>query len=140
MNEYQAVGAYRKHQVETASPGQLIVMLYDAGIRNCRAAQAAIDQRDRDGAAHHLLRAQDIISELMASLNVEAGGELAVNLLRLYEYMYRRLVYANVQKDAAAAKEVENLLAGLRDAWAQAAAANPTPTPTGAGGASGPLA
>lgn len=140
MNDYQAVSAYRKHQVETASPGQLVVMLYDAAIRNCQAAQAAIAQQDRDKAARHLLKAQDIVSELMSSLNVEAGGELAVRLLRLYEYMYRRLVFANVRKDAAAAKEVEGLLASLRDAWAKAAEANPIPTGTVARGNSGPVA
>lgn len=128
MNGDQAISTYRKQQVETASPGQLIVMLYDACIRHCRSAQTAISQNDRDGAARHLLKAQDIVSELMASLNAEAGGELGVRLLRLYEYMYRRLVMANVRKDADAAREVEELLSGLRDAWAQVATTSPVGT------------
>lgn len=129
MEDRQALSAYRKQQVETATPGQLVVMLYDAAIRNCQAAQAAIQDQDRDRAARHLLKAQDIVSELMSSLNVEAGGELGVKLLRLYEYMYRRLVFANVRKDASAAKEVEGLLCDLRDAWARAAQASPALNP-----------
>ncbi|MBE3598519.1 MAG: flagellar export chaperone FliS [Limnochordaceae bacterium] len=137
--QQQVLGTYRKQQVETATPGQLIVMLYDAGIRNCKAAQEAIERKDRDASARHLLKAQDIVAELMSSLNVEAGGELGAKLLRLYEYMYRRLVHANVRKDAQAAKEVESLLAGLRDAWAQAAAATPAPAQA-AGTGTGPTA
>lgn len=134
MNEHQFIGAYRRQQVETASQGQLIVMLYDAGLRNCRVAQDHLSRGERDQAARHLLRAQDIIAELMASLNLEAGGEIGVRLLRLYEYMYRRLVEANVRKDPTPAKEVEGLLAGLRDAWARVATASPSPTATSTAG------
>lgn len=139
MKEHEFIHTYRKQQVTTASPGQLVVMLYDAAIRQCKAAQEAIARQERDAAARSLLKAQDIVSELMSSLNVQAGGELGAALLRLYEYMYRRLVQANVRKDASAAREVEELLSGLRDAWAQAAASHPTATPTPAGLA-GPVA
>ena len=139
MSGEQAILTYRKQQVETASPGQLILLLYDAAIRHCRSAQSAILQNDRDGAARHLLKAQDIVSELMASLNLEAGGELGARLLRLYEYMYRRLVVANVRKDRAAAREVEELLAGLREAWAQVATASP-PAAAGRSSDAGPVA
>ena len=133
MHDPKAISTYRRQQVETASPGQLVVMLYDACISHCKAAQEAIAAADRDRAARHLLKAQDIIAELMSALNVGAGGELAVRLLSLYEYMYRRLVHANVRKDAEAAREVERLLTELRGAWA-AAAANPV---AAAGAASG---
>ena len=141
MKGEEAILAYRRQQVETASPGQLIVMLYDGCIRHCRAAQEAIAREDRDGAARHLLKAQDIVSELMASLNLEAGGEIAIRLLRLYEYMYRRLVLANVRKDASAVQEVERLLVGLRDAWAQVASASAAgPSPAAAKSSAGPVA
>ncbi len=139
-NEPQVIAAYRRQQVETASPGQLIVMLYDGAIRSCQAAQEAIARQDRDSAARHLLKAQDIVAELMSCLNVAAGGEMGVKLLQLYEYMYRRLVHANVQKDAAAVEEVEGLLAGLREAWAQAAAATPVPARVESGLTGGPMA
>lgn len=128
MDGQQAISTYRRQQVETATPGQLIVLLYDAAVRHCKGAQESIERKDRDGAARHLLKAQDIVAELMGSLNVDAGGELAGNLLRLYEYVYRRLVHANVRKDASAAQEAEGILAGLRDAWAQASAGMPVPS------------
>ena len=131
MNEHEFIHAYLKHQVATASPGQLVVMLYDAAIRHCKAAQEAIAQQERDAAARSLLKAQDIVSELISSLNVEAGRELGSALLRLYEYMYRRLVQANVRKDASAAREVERLLTDLRDAWSQVASSHPVPASTG---------
>ena len=127
MNGQQAISAYRRQRVETASPGQLIVMLYDGCIRHCKAAREALAAADRERAVRHLLKAQDIVTELMSSLNVEVGGDLALRLLSLYEYMHRRLVHANVHKDADAVREVEGLLAGLRDAWAQVAA-SPIPT------------
>ena len=133
MHDPQAISVYRRQQVETASPGQLVVMLYDACIGHCKAAQDAIAAADRDRAARHLLKAQDIIAELMSALNVGAGGELAVRLLSLYEYMYRRLVHANVRKDAEAAREVERLLAELRGAWAEAAGSPVAAARTGTG-------
>lgn len=125
MDDSRSIEVYRRQQVETASPGQLIVMLYDAAIRNCRAAREAIRQQDREKAARHLLKAQDIVAELMSSLNVAAAGEVGPPLLRLYEYMYRRLVEANIRKDRDAVREVESLLAGLREAWAEALAGQP---------------
>ena len=133
MIEQQALSAYRRQRVETASPAQLIVMLYDACVGQCKAAQEAIAAGDRDRASRHLLKAQDIVAELIGALNAEAGGDLAVRLLSLYDYMYRRLVHANVHKDAAAAGEVARLLAGLREAWARVAS-----TPLAASGASIP--
>ncbi|WP_324670195.1 flagellar export chaperone FliS [Geochorda subterranea] len=140
MNGEEAVLAYRRQQVETASPAQLVVMLYDGCIRHCRAAQEAIAREGRDAAARHLLKAQDIVSELMACLNLDAGGEIATRLLRLYEYMYRRLVLANVRKDASAVREVEGLLVGLRDAWAQVASTPPATMQPASDRGAGPVA
>lgn len=140
MNDQEAISAYRRHQVQTASPGQLVVMLYDACIGHCKAAQEAIAAADRDRAARHLLKAQDIVAELMSALNVGAGGDFARRLLSLYEYMYRRLVHANVRKDAEAAREVEGLLAGLREAWAEAAAGSLAASGAGSTGKTNPVA
>lgn len=119
----QLLDAYRRQQVETASPLQLIVMLYDGAIRHCRGAELAIEQQDRQRAREHLLKAQDIVAELLASLDMEKGGELAASLAQLYGYIHARLVAANVQQDAAAAREARRLLSGLREAWAQLSAA-----------------
>ena len=124
---------YRKNQVETASPAQLILLLYDAAIRHCQDAKAAIEQGSRDKLSHHLLKCQDIVVELMASLNFEQGGELAQRLCSLYDYIHRRLVHANVHRDAAAVQEAAHLLSGLREAWAQVASGRPAASGQGAG-------
>ncbi len=115
----QLLDAYRRQQIETASPVQLIVMLYDGAIRHCKGAELAIEQQDREQARHHLLKAQDIVAELLASLDMEKGGELAGSLAQLYGYIHGRLVEANVQQDPQAVREAGRLLSGLRDAWAQ---------------------
>ena len=125
MNGYQALSTYRRQQIETASPGQLIVMLYDGAIRHCQSAQSAIASGDKAAAHRHLLKAQDIVAELMASLDMEAGGELATRLLQLYDFIHRRLVEANVRKDTEAIQDAVQLLSGLREAWAQVATASP---------------
>ena len=121
----QALAAYRRHQVQTASPGQLIVIMYDACIGHCKAAQDAIEAGDRGSASSHLTKARGILAELMSSLDIDAGGEISGRLLRLYEYMYRQLVLASARKDAGLVAEVQALLGGLRGAWAEAAAQHP---------------
>lgn len=120
MTPHQVANVYRRQQIESATPAQLIAMLYDATIRNCRSARQAIEQHDRDRAARSLLKAQDIVAELMGSLDVEAGGNLGAALLQLYEYLYRRLVQANVRKDVQAVEEAERLLTDLHQTWVQA--------------------
>jgi flagellar protein FliS len=118
MNGYQA---YRQTQTQTAAPGELVVMLYRGGARFAAAAAEAIDARDLETAHKNLIRAQAIVSELMETLNVERGGEIALNLLTIYEYMNRRLVDANLRKDAQPVREVEKLMRELLPAWEEAA-------------------
>ncbi|HHV58246.1 MAG TPA: flagellar export chaperone FliS [Firmicutes bacterium] len=110
---------YRLMQVTTASPGQLLLMLYDGGIRFCREAGEALQAGRLEDSHRLLLKAQDIVEELRSTLNPDAGP-IAHNLDNLYEYMQRRLIVANVKKDAQPAQEVAELLAGLREAWEQA--------------------
>jgi flagellar secretion chaperone FliS len=104
---------------ETASPAQLIVMLYAGCIRFTALGKTAIEQNDFTTSRENLLKAQAIIAELMGSLNLSIG-DLATNLMRLYDYMYRRLIDANIRRDAEAAAEVEGLLRGLLPAWEEA--------------------
>jgi flagellar protein FliS len=117
MNGYQV---YRQTQALTAAPGELVVMLYRGAVRFVSAAADAIDARDLQGAHNNLVRAQAIVSELMETLDFERGGELAHNLLVIYESLNRRLVEANLRKDAALAREVEQHLRELLPAWEQA--------------------
>ena len=114
-----AYGQYRRTQVETATPGQLVVLMYEGCIRFTQRGRMALEAQDFDASRTSLLRAQDILAELMSGLNMEIG-DIAGNLLRLYEYMYQRLVAANIKRDAAAALEVEGLLRSLLPAWQEA--------------------
>lgn len=115
----RAYGQYQRVQAQTATPGQLVLMLYQGCIRFTVRGRQALEQQDWDDARTSLLRAQDIVAELMGSLNLEAG-DLAGNLLRLYEYIHRRLVHANIKRDALAAQEVETLVRSLIPAWKEA--------------------
>ncbi|MBN2737925.1 MAG: flagellar export chaperone FliS [Spirochaetales bacterium] len=113
--------AYRETQIKTATPGKLIIMLYDGAIKNVRNAISLIEEKSKkfDAVNNHIIKAQDIISELMVSLNFEEGGEIAKNLFSLYMYMNKQLLEANLKKDIEPLKEVQRHLSELREAWAQ---------------------
>lgn len=117
----QAVGygAYRRMQAETSSPGELILLLYDALLNDLSQAHASLTTHDHETAHRALLRAQEIILELISSLDLSAG-EIARQLQPLYQYEYQRLLDANVHKDAGAVAEVISLVEPLRAAWVQA--------------------
>ena len=114
----QAVGygAYQRVQAETSSPGELVVLLYDALLKNLRRALAGFDANESERVNDGLTRAQDITLELRASLNPES--ELAEQLVPLYDYMFRQLIHANTRKERAAVDEVIGLVTPVRDAWA----------------------
>ncbi|MFY9446633.1 MAG: flagellar export chaperone FliS [Dethiobacteria bacterium] len=112
-NPYQR---YRANAVETADPGRLILLLYDGALRFINQAEQALERQDLEQAHYKLLRAQDIIAELMGSLDLEQG-ELAGNLFRLYDYMHYRLIQANIKKSAAPLQEVSAMLKSLRESW-----------------------
>lgn len=114
---------YRKMQTATASPAELIGMLYDALLKNLRRAEDGLRAKEIEPAHHALVRSQDIVLELIASLDVDAEGEvgaIARQLAPLYEYMYRRLLDASIRKDMAPVAEVRTLVTPLRQAWAVA--------------------
>jgi flagellar protein FliS len=113
------VQAYRETQIKTANQIKLIVMLYDGAIRHLNLAleDLAGGHERYDRVNSHIVAAQDIVSELMASLDFERGGELARGLFSIYSYANRRLLDGNVRKDRVPLEEVKRLLAELRDAW-----------------------
>jgi flagellar protein FliS len=118
QNGYQS---YQRLQVETASPAELVLQLYDALTRDLERASAALDGRATAEQAHtSLVHAQEIVIELLASLDM-ASGDLAQHLADLYQYMYRRLVTANVAKDQTAVSEVLRLIRPIHAAWTHAA-------------------
>jgi flagellar protein FliS len=108
---------YLTDRVATASPAELIGMLFDAGTKALHvASNPALDDH---AFSRQLLRAQDVVMELRCSLNPE-GGEMAANLDSLYAYMFRLLVDANVRRDRAKAAAVLALLKPLQEAWREA--------------------
>ncbi len=107
---------YKEVEIETASGMKLVVMLYAGAVKYLNIAKEGIQNRKLDLANNNIIKAQDIISELMTSLNFEAG-EIANNLYSLYIYMNRRLLEANMQKNVEIIDEVIKLLATLKDAW-----------------------
>ncbi len=118
------VRAYRTNTILTASPGQLVLMLYDGALKALRLAREGFarpedDFRRIEVINQELQKAQLIINELQSGLNFEAGGEMAQSLNRLYDYHNRRLLEANLRKQVAPVIEVEGLLRELRDAWAE---------------------
>lgn len=114
--------SYRQVATRTASPGQLVLMLYEGAIRFLDRAQAGFQLEDpvelNTTVNNNIIRAQEIIRELDCSLNLDQGGELAVQLRRLYDYFDRILLESNIRKDPKGVIEVIARLGVLRDAWA----------------------
>jgi flagellar protein FliS len=118
------VRAYQKQSILTASPGQLVLLMYDGSLRFMAQARAAFllppdDFRRIQQINTALLRAQAVLAELRSNLDHSAGGELSATLDRLYDYYLRRLQEANLRKDEAPIIEVESLVRSLRDGWAE---------------------
>lgn len=115
---------YRSNAVLTASPGQLVLMLYDGALRSLALAHEAFGRAETDIGRlqvinNQLLKTQAIIAELQGALDFEKGGEIATTLDRLYEYYNRRLFEANLRKQVEPVVEVELLLGELRAGWAE---------------------
>jgi len=113
-------GAYRKVNVETASQGKLIVMLFNGAIQRAEEAKRQLSRGKTEGVHNNLLRAQDIIAELRGALNLNVGGELVRTLDRVYEYFQHLRIKANIRKEGAPLDEAINHLAGMRDTWQEA--------------------
>ena len=133
---YKQHNQYNQVQIKTANKGKLIVMLYQGAIRFMNRALLLLEKKDMEGKGNALIRAQDIILELLYSLDqdlLNQDDELSLNLRRLYLYSYRRLVHANVHMDTEAIEEVVTLMQNLLQAWEQvihndgSGGANPAP-------------
>jgi flagellar protein FliS len=111
---------YIKTQFTTATPGKLLLMAYDGAIRFVKVAAEKMKEGKLDEQSINIRKAQNIIAELMASLNPQANKELADSLSALYSYIFDRLTHANIKDDLRALNEVISILTELRAAWAQA--------------------
>lgn len=113
--------AYYQTHVQSRSPLELVVMLYDGALRFLTQAADAMDRGDMAAKAVALDRAFAILAELQSTLNVRDGGDVARQLDALYAHMHDRLVEANIQRASAPIRDVMKLLQPLRDAWSQVA-------------------
>ena len=115
--------SYRKVAVQTASPGHLVLMLYDGAISYLERALTGFNHRDplefNQTVNNNLIRAQAIIHEMNGRLDMEQGGEIADNFRRLYNYFNHRLQQANFKKKKEPIEEVISHVRGLRDSWAE---------------------
>ncbi|MBW7652075.1 flagellar export chaperone FliS [Anoxybacillus sp. ST4] len=114
MNPYQS---YQTNAVQTASPGELTLMLYNGCLKFIAQAKRAIEEKNIEARNTNLLKAQKIIQELMVTLNMEY--EVAKSMMTMYDYMYRRLVEANIKSDITILEEVEGYVKEFRDTWKQ---------------------
>ena len=123
--------SYRKVATQTASPAHLVLMLYDGAIGFLERALAGFDSTDplqfNQAVNNNILRAQAIIHEMNATLDMEAGGEISANLRRLYNYLHTRLREANLNKKPEPLQETILRLRVLRDSWAEMLRRGPVP-------------
>lgn len=111
---------YRQYQEETAGPEEAIALVYDGARRCVDQARAALASDNIEELVNATNKAQRVFTELMASLNMDAG-EVSANLFKMYEYWNWRLSQGLITKDPAAYTEVSAALADMREAWADAA-------------------
>jgi flagellar secretion chaperone FliS len=118
MNQYlKGNVAYKKAAVTTKDQGTLILMLYDGAIRFLKTALIKLNNQDLEKAHQYIVKAKNIVSELMTSLKTDDRNKVATDLKSLYTYMFNRLIDANIQKDASYVYEVQELLEELREGW-----------------------
>jgi len=113
----KGVAAYQQTAIGTQSKGRLIVMLYDGAIKFLKLAIKELEAQNYAAKGQYINRALDIINELNAVLDTDAGGEIANNLRRLYLFMSRRLGEANAKRDPQMIREVITLLEELNQSW-----------------------
>jgi flagellar protein FliS len=116
MNAYGSE-IYRQTQVTTVDKGRLIIILYEGAIKFIREAIAAQAAGDIPTKATCINRTLDIINELNQSLNMQEGGEIAVNLRRIYKFWNEHLLRAKVSRDGNGLSEVEGMMVSLAQAW-----------------------
>jgi len=122
---YNALSAYKETRIRTASQGQLIVMLYDEAVRQLDKGLELIglnssgkkDPSSIEVIGKAIIKARDIITELMVSLDFEQGGEIAQNLFALYTWFNKELMEAHMNMDSKRITAVRNMMNELRGSW-----------------------
>ena len=130
MHSYEKVAkSYKAQSVKTASPGKLVLMLFDGYMRFTSSAKKAWEEVDiikkNEGINNNLIRAQNIVTELQSSLDMSVPGDLPGTLYRLYDYVLTNLQQANLNKDIQKVIESDKVISELREAWAEMLTQNP---------------
>lgn len=118
-NPYQS---YQQNSVNTASAGDLTLMLYNGALKFLHLAKKAIQDKDITARNTNIQKTQNIIKELMVTLNMDIA--ISKNLMSLYDYMNRQLIKANIENNVALIEEVEALITEFRDTWKEAIVLN----------------
>ena len=130
MNVSLAYQSYQQTNIETASPEKLLLLLYSGAIAKLERARGELERKDY-GSAHTLLvKAQDIVLELMVSLDWDTSPDLCNKLHSLYDYVYRQLVEANVRKDCSKIEESLQILSELHSGWREIVLRQESPVAT----------
>ena len=111
--------AYKKASVNTLDQNKLIIMLYDGAIKNASFSVQYMESGEIEKVHDSLIKTKNIVTELLATLNMDQGGEIAKNLKSLYSYMFSQLIEANMEKKSEPVLTVIDLLKELRGAWVQ---------------------
>ncbi|MBB6450368.1 flagellar protein FliS [Geomicrobium halophilum] len=111
----QQQNVYKQNSFQTASPGELTLMLYNGCLKFIRLAEGALESRDYEATNVNITKAQKIIRELMVTLRIE--DETTQQMLQLYDFAYDALVRANVHNDVKALKEAKSIINSFRDTW-----------------------
>ena len=129
MQHDKVAKSYKAQSVQTASPGKLVLMLFDGCLRFTLAAKKAFDEEEftkkNEDINNNLIRAQNIVTELQSSLDMSVPGDLPGTLFRLYDFFMHKLQQANLKKEKQPIAEAEKIINELRDAWAEMLAQNP---------------
>jgi len=124
-----ALSTYKETKIKTAGQGQLIVMLYDETVKQLTRAVELIDLNNKqkkdpgkiEQISKAVMKTEEIITELMVSLDFENGGEISKTLFSLYTWFNRELLEANINQDKNRILTVKNMLADLRNTWSSIA-------------------
>jgi flagellar protein FliS len=117
----RGIDTYRRTNVHTRSPLELVVMLYDGALQSLGEARDAMARKDVGTRTTAISRALAILAELQGTLNMKEGGAIAEELDRLYAFAISRLVDVTTKRDASAIDEIVRVLTPLRDGWSQIA-------------------
>lgn len=115
MSILNANKVYQNNSVQTASPGELTLMLYNGCLKFIGLARTGIELKNTEQKNTNLLKAQKIIQELMVTLNMDL--EVSKSLMSMYDYINRRLIEANIQNDVKILDEVEDYVLDFRNTW-----------------------